>query len=301
MPGAAQAVQRRFEIGAQLVELRTNAMADQYCFSCSLRRTALGPTFAVNLNSHFAIDSSFSITPTSVTGSNGGGRTLTANAGVRARVAGPRYGMFAYLRPGAVRWSDALQSMTMQSSGTGWVTKSTYAARTDFAVDVGVGTEYYVGRRTAVRLRVGDMLIRNTGYVNERGWHNNLQVSSELAFAAGHPLKRNEFAGIDAYQHRFFDRRNFALLTFAMAGMMADAVTTQHTLAHGYQEKDPLARPFVNQGWGGQMAIGGIMAGIDLLAEFGLHKLHAHRIERLVPLLQGTVGAWQAYRNHRNY
>jgi hypothetical protein len=148
---------------------------------------------------------------------------------------------------------------------------------------------------------VGDMLIRNTGYVNERGWHNNLQVTSEMVFAAGHPLKRDEFTDIDPYQHKFFDRQNLAFLTFAVVGMMADGVTTQHTLAHGYQEKDPLARPFANSGWGGQMAFGGIMLSADLLAQYGLHKLHAHRIERLIPLLQGSVGAWQAYRNHRNY
>ncbi|HEX8924467.1 MAG TPA: hypothetical protein VF786_01675, partial [Terriglobales bacterium] len=82
----AQAVPRRFEVGAQLVQLRTNAIADQYCFACSLRRTALGPTFAVNLNRHFALESSLAITPTPISGMNGGGRALTAASGVRARI-----------------------------------------------------------------------------------------------------------------------------------------------------------------------------------------------------------------------
>ncbi|HUO61737.1 MAG TPA: hypothetical protein VMU24_13800 [Candidatus Acidoferrales bacterium] len=290
---------RRFEIGSQLVELRTDAIADQYCFACSLRRTALGPTFAVNLNRHFAIDSAFAITPTSASGPYGGGRTLEALAGIRGRVSGPRYGMFAYARPGIVRWSQALQSINVQSTGTGWVTTANYGARTDLALDLGVGSEYYLAQRTAVRLRIGDMVVRNTGFVNEPGWHHNLQVSSELVFAAGHPLKRDEYATTeDPYQHKFFDRRNLGLLAFAAAGMMADAVTTQHMLARGYQEKDPLARPFVNHGWGGQMAVGGILLSADLLAEFGLHKLKAHRIERLLPVVQAGLGAWNAYRNH---
>lgn len=296
--GGAQALPRRFEIGAQLVELRTNTMPDEYCFACSLRRTAIGPTFAVNLNRRFAVESSLAITPTSVAGANGGGRTLMATSGVRARISSSRYGMFAYVRPGIVRWNQALQSTTLQPNGADLVTAATYGPHTDAAIDLGVGTEYYVGRRTAVRLRLGDMLIRNTGFVSQPGWHNNLQVSSELAFGAGHPLKRDEFVVIeDPYQHKFFDRRNIALLGFAAAGMMADGVTTQHMLARGYQENDPLARPFVTHGWGGQMAIGSIMISADVLVQYGLHKLHAHRIERLVPLLQGTIGAWSAYRN----
>src|ERR1700733_7197686 len=80
-------------------------------------------------------------------------------------------------------------------------------------------------------------------------------------------------------------------------GITSDAITTQRFISHGLVEGDPLARPLVKYGWSGQVAASGLeMTGV-VLGMYGLHRIHQHWIERLLPVCVGAVHGILAYNN----
>ena len=88
-PQSAGAAVSRFELGGQVIDMRTGG-----CFQfprCDTPQFGLGAGAAFNLNSHFALDSGFNILPRSIVddtyfmnGSVEGGRASEFLAGVRA-------------------------------------------------------------------------------------------------------------------------------------------------------------------------------------------------------------------------
>ncbi len=97
--------------------------------------------------------------------------------------------------------------------------------------------------------------------------------------------------------HKFFDATNITLTVAESAALMADGVYTRRGLNRypdwGY-EADPLARPFVNAGWPGQIAGGALVVSADVALRYLLHRKGHHTLERLVPLaliVYGTMGA----------
>jgi hypothetical protein len=83
---------------------------------------------------------------------------------------------------------------------------------------------------------------------------------------------------------------------------LADTVTTQHLYAHCLgHEANPLAKPFVDAGWGGQIAELGIMSTLELLIRYGIHRLGYHRIERLLPVGFALESGVSAYHNALQY
>jgi hypothetical protein len=97
--------------------------------------------------------------------------------------------------------------------------------------------------------------------------------------------------------HRFFDAANVALIVAESAALLADGVYTQRDLTRfpewGY-EADPIARPFVNDGWTGQILGGALVVSAEVGLRYLLHRSGHHRLERLVPLgliVYGTLGA----------
>ncbi len=70
----------------------------------------------------------------------------------------------------------------------------------------------------------------------------------------------------------------FGILSSLVA---ADAVTTQYGLNHGYREINPLMRPFVTRGAGGEAAGSALGFGAGLGTVYFLHCTHHHKAERI--------------------
>jgi hypothetical protein len=100
--------------------------------------------------------------------------------------------------------------------------------------------------------------------------------------------------------HRFFDNTNLLLIGASLLGQSADQITTRRFLSHGGQEQDPLSRPFVDQGWGGQVGIAAIENTAQIFVMYRLHKMGHHRIERILLLVTAFAHGNMGYRNLQN-
>lgn len=83
--------------------------------------------------------------------------------------------------------------------------------------------------------------------------------------------------------HAFWEKGNQVRL-WTLAGLVAaDGITTHHVLfAQGGRELNPLARPLVIRGVGGQLAASFVGYGLSLGTSYLFHKRAHHRMERLV-------------------
>ena len=83
-------------------------------------------------------------------------------------------------------------------------------------------------------------------------------------------------------QHHFWTLET-KVNTGILAGLVAtDAFTTQRGLEQGYREANPIMRPFVSRGIGGQAAGSALGFGASLGTVYLLHKTHHHKTERIV-------------------
>jgi hypothetical protein len=96
--------------------------------------------------------------------------------------------------------------------------------------------------------------------------------------------------------HRFLDTTNALLSGLEAAALIGDAVSTRWGLDRypGFtREANPIARPFVERGWPGQIAGGLLFVGAELWGRHTLHKAGHHRLERLLPIglaaMEGVV------------
>lgn len=81
--------------------------------------------------------------------------------------------------------------------------------------------------------------------------------------------------------HKFFDRQNVTAFTLLGGLITLDAVHTQLMLqTNRYSEGDPLARPFVNHGWQGQLAGSSLGYGTALSLSYMFHRTGHHKMER---------------------
>jgi len=241
-----------------------------------------------------------------------GGYATTFFAGPKGTVRGRRWGLFAQARPGFLSWSHTQTGLILTTSP---VTPEVldYGRRTFFAVDMSGGVEYFASNRVHLRMNMGSALVRYNdtmpetdaaGKVYELGagsrhWTTNMETSAGVYWGLG---KQIAWTPDDIHQtpsHRFFDKTNFTVLTVSLLGQASDAITTQRFLKHGVSEANPLSRPFVDQGWPGQIGIGILDNAAQLSVMYALHRMNHHRIERVVPLLRGVAGGVMGYRNDR--
>lgn len=102
--------------------------------------------------------------------------------------------------------------------------------------------------------------------------------------------------------HRFFDRTNVWLTGAEAAALLADGITTQHVLKLDPSgvcsgEADPLARPFVERGWPGQIVGGAMVMTLDAGLRYLFHRRSHHRLERWWPSIVIAYGATGAIHN----
>jgi hypothetical protein len=85
--------------------------------------------------------------------------------------------------------------------------------------------------------------------------------------------------------HAFFDAKNIALFSMGAAFVASDSITTQRMVGSGrFDEQDPIARPFVKNGWKGQALISAIGLGGSVGLSYVFHKFGHHKMERCVGL-----------------
>jgi hypothetical protein len=104
--------------------------------------------------------------------------------------------------------------------------------------------------------------------------------------------------------HPFFDTVNIALTSVEIGALVADGITTQHLRqadpSHRFsREADPIARPFVEAGWPGQIAGGALFVTAEVGQRYLLHRKHHHRWERWLPMVLTVYGAVGAIHNAR--
>ncbi|HEY4678728.1 MAG TPA: hypothetical protein VIJ01_16300 [Candidatus Angelobacter sp.] len=100
------------------------------------------------------------------------------------------------------------------------------------------------------------------------------------------------------HTHTFFDARNTLGFATLGASLTADALSTQKGLAYpGFNEMNPIARPFVQSRMGAAVYNAGsfgLLAGLMYWA----HKTEHHKLERILPF---AVGGWEGLLSMRNY
>ena len=101
-------------------------------------------------------------------------------------------------------------------------------------------------------------------------------------------------------EHPFWDQKNVQLHLWNLAAHSLDAYSTQRGLSHGAVEGNPVARPFVSRGWGGQVAASyGIGFGGTLLTSYILHRKGSHRLERFTTMFIASSTTLAAGLNFR--
>ena len=93
--------------------------------------------------------------------------------------------------------------------------------------------------------------------------------------------------------HPFWDQANTRLLLLNVAAQGLDAYSTQRALRRdNTREFNPLARPFVERGWKGQVTYSyGIGVGGTLAVSYLFHRMGQHKRERITPLIVATPTA----------
>jgi hypothetical protein len=288
---------RRFEVGIQTTGLRTEGQ-QQFCFGCPTAHWAFGPAFTTNINRTYAIDTSFSISPSHFAADQFvGGRMIAAFAGLKGNLRNGRWTLYAKARPGVVSWSRTITGVSFPP-GDFFPFTFQFGRRTDFALDLSAGIEGALSRHLSLRLDAGDMRIR----VMPGNTTDNFQLSSGLYYRTGAVIAR-ESPSLRSDTHRFVDKTNIALWTASLLAQTADAVTTQRFLGAcrrsfvandpsfcNQLENNPVARPFVNHGWGGEVALATIVTGTQTTVQYIVHRWGHHRVERflLVPQMVGN-------------
>ena len=102
--------------------------------------------------------------------------------------------------------------------------------------------------------------------------------------------------------HHFVDTLNVTLTAVEAAALVADGIYTQRGLQRYpelVREVDPLARPFVDRGWPGQLVGGAIVVSADVGLRYLFHRTNHHRLERWFPMILTVYGSAGAIHNAR--
>jgi hypothetical protein len=227
------------------------------------------------------------------------GPTFAARSGNWAITASPRvgfvsYGKVPYFVPGTV------------TPGTSNIPLSTTVRDTFLVASASFGVERMVAKKVKVRLELGDEF-RDYGQAQFRGltpptpwpdmWTSSLTFASGVSYSLGRPLRPEPPAVNVEPPHRFMDKTNVFLLTASLLAQTADAVTTQRFIRFGEHEGNAIARPLVEQGWPGQIALGALFTSAEVGTMYVMHRWGHHRVERLIPIIDAASSGSLAYLN----
>ena len=93
-------------------------------------------------------------------------------------------------------------------------------------------------------------------------------------------------------QHPFWTVENKVSVSLLAGLVAADAVTTQRGLNEGFREANPLMRPFVTRGAGGQAVGSALGFGAGVGVAYLLHQTHHYKAERIAMrlMIAGEAG-----------
>jgi hypothetical protein len=92
----------------------------------------------------------------------------------------------------------------------------------------------------------------------------------------------SEFAPPDASRpHPFWTVENRVDVGILAGLVAADAITTQRALNQGLREVNPVMRPFVTRGAGGEAAGSALGFGAAVGVAYWLHRSHHYKMERI--------------------
>jgi hypothetical protein len=117
---------------------------------------------------------------------------------------------------------------------------------------------------------------------------------SATAFMETSSRERFLAAGVAAQAPapRFWDRENKVDFSIFAGQLAVDAITTQHGLANGFRETNPIAAPFVNRGAAGAAAASALGLGAGVGVAYLLHRTHHDKAEHMaVRLMLAGEGA----------
>jgi hypothetical protein len=100
----------------------------------------------------------------------------------------------------------------------------------------------------------------------------------------------------DAPSHKFFDKQNLVLFAATGTAIGLDGWSTQR---HPNWEQNPLARPLVTQGPGGQAAASAIGLSAAAVTAYTFHRMRHHRLERASLWLATALETSVAIRNFK--
>ena len=170
----AQEKNPKYEVGIHYAALYVTEKSD--------KDSGVGLRFTYNLNDYVGLEAE--TTQFEQTREGGGNNETQGLFGVRAGKRNKRYGLFAKVRPGLMRF---------YLLGTTPGPNVFEQGHTRFAVDVGGVFEYYLRRYAAIRVDVGDTMVRfKTGdffyqrldepMFVQRKLSHNLQINIGFAF-----------------------------------------------------------------------------------------------------------------------
>lgn len=82
-------------------------------------------------------------------------------------------------------------------------------------------------------------------------------------------------------QHPFWTTESKVEIGILAGLVAADAITTQHGLNEGLREANPLMRPLVTRGAGGQAVASAVGFGAGVGVVYLLHRTHHYKAERI--------------------
>jgi opacity protein-like surface antigen len=80
---------------------------------------------------------------------------------------------------------------------------------------------------------------------------------------------------------KFWSLENKIDFSILAGQITVDAITTQYGLNHGFRESNPVMRPLVTRGVGGEAAASALGLGFGVGTAYLLHKTHHYKAERI--------------------
>ncbi|MGH9901675.1 MAG: outer membrane beta-barrel protein [Pyrinomonadaceae bacterium] len=152
----------KVEVGVQFSSLTVRPGGQ---FGWSETEPGFGGRITYNFNRNVAVEAEGNFFPgESPRTTTTGGRAFQGQFGVKAGKRFEKFGVFAKIRPGFIRFNDVLNITgveVLEFEGERFIIPQfTTPSRTYFSTDVGGVLEFYPSRRIVTRIDIGDTIIR---------------------------------------------------------------------------------------------------------------------------------------------
>ena len=149
----AQSDLKSFELGAQFSTIRADRFDPRLSPGKRVWDPGFGGRFTANVTNNIGIEAEINYFP-NVDESDRLGNKTQGLFGLKVGQRGEKFGVFAKLRPGFMRFASVFDCPGTDTSSCGRF------AKTYFSFDFGGVGEFYPSHRTVVRFDVGDTVIR---------------------------------------------------------------------------------------------------------------------------------------------